>query len=137
MRFERRAPRWDDGYALAGLYYFPLLALALALVARLPSAWLPRCGLKRLTGVPCPTCGAWRAACALADGAPLAAWRCQPLLVGAGALLAATCLYAAFTAIFHRPRLFPIFSRSERRFFWWGVAALAAANWAYLIIDGR
>ncbi len=137
MRFERRAPRWDDGYALAGLYFFPLLALAVAVVARMPPSWLPRCGLKRLADVPCPTCGAWRAACALADGAPVEAWRCQPLLVGVGAVLAATCLYAAFTALFRRSRLFPVLSRGERRVVWWGVAALAVVNWFYLVIDGR
>jgi len=137
MRFERRAPRWDDGYALAGLYFFPLLALAALAAARLPPSRLPRCGLKRLTGIPCPTCGAWRAACALADGDLAGAWRCQPLLVGVGAVLAATCLYAVFTALFRRPRLFPVLSRRERRFLWWLAAALAALNWVYLTADGR
>ena len=87
--------------------------------------------------MPCPTCGAWRAVCALADGALFDAWRCQPLLVGVGAVLAVTCLYALFTAFFHRPRLFPVLSRGERRVFWWGLAALAAVNWFYLVIDGR
>jgi hypothetical protein len=137
MRFERRPPRWDDGYSLVGLYFASMMAVAVVVAASLPARWLPRCALKRLTGIPCPTCGAWRAACALRRGEILEAWRCQPLLVTAAALLAAVAVYALVTALFGQARHFPVFTRRERRRLWLTLALLAAANWVYLMLDGR
>lgn len=137
MRFERRPPRWDDGYALAGLYFAPLTAITAVIVTRMPAQWLPRCALKRLTGLPCPTCGAWRAVCALRRGELLEAWLCQPLLVAAAAVLTALAIYALITAVARRPRHFPVANRRERRLLWLTLALLAAANWAYLMLDER
>ena len=137
MRFEKRMPRWDDGYALAGLYFLPLLAVAVLLASRLPPSRLPLCGLKRLTGIPCPTCGAWRTCCALVSGSWADAWRCQPLLASAFFLLAGVSLYASVTAIGRWPRLFPILSHREFRALCWAVAVMVLVNWAYLVLDGR
>lgn len=137
MRFEKRLPRWDDGYALAGLYFFPLLAVAVLLASHLPPSRLPLCGLKHVTGIPCPTCGAWRTAQALVGGSWAEAWRCQPLLTGGFFFLAGVSLYAAATAIGRRRRLFPVLSRCEWRILFWAVAMLVLVNWAYLVLDGR
>ncbi|MDD5705241.1 MAG: DUF2752 domain-containing protein [Kiritimatiellae bacterium] len=137
MRFERRIPRWDDSYSLVGLYFTPLLALSVALVARLPARWLPCCAWKRLTGIPCPTCGAGRAASALAHGAIVDAGRLQPLLTAAALLLTIVCLYAAVTAAFRWRRLYPVLSPRERRAAWLYLATLIVLNWVYLALDGR
>lgn len=137
MRFKQLPPRWDDAYSVAGLFFFPLLAVAATAAAYAPQTWLPRCGLKRLTGLPCPTCGTWRGLCRLASGDVSGALRSQPLLVGAGVALAGVAAYALVTAVLRRPRCFPQFSRRERRFVWLMALVAILANWIFLIVDGR
>ena len=137
MRLERRAPQPDDIYALAGFYFFPLLVLVALAVSNVHAKFLPVCGLKRLSGYPCPTCGAWRALQALSDGKFGSALRCQPLLVGGLFFLALIFVYALATAWGRRPRLFIRCSRRERQIVWLAIGGAVLANWLFLIIDGR
>jgi hypothetical protein len=114
-------------------------AVALALLALAPLApalasWPLPCPLRALVGIPCPTCGATRAALALARLEPLAALSLNPLatvalvaLVGGGIACAVGTLSGR---VGWRPpaRLGP----AARV----GVAAAVLANWLYLVWAG-
>lgn len=137
MRFEMRPPRATDVHATMGFRGAPLAALAVLAAGRLPEHRLPPCVLKRLAGLPCPACGARRAVRALADGAFADAWRLQPLLVAALALLPCATLYAAVTALFRLPRLHLLPTSRERRRIGLALCALTLLNWCWLLLDGR
>jgi hypothetical protein len=111
--------------------------VAAALVALSPlaprvAAALPACPFKLLTGLPCPTCGATRAALALARFDLAAAFAVSPLAAGGWTLLVAGGLVAGVASLarveLHEPSL-------PRPFRWFLLAALLA-NWAYLIWSG-
>ena len=96
------------------------------------------CLFKLWTGRPCLTCGATRAVLAFAHADWRAALRMNPL-VGGG--LIATTLYAPLAAVMWlgripRPRVSPASKTAA-----WTSALIAlvllAANWAYLVADGR
>lgn len=114
-------------------------AVAAALVALSPlaprlAAALPACPLKLLTGLPCPSCGAGRAALALARFDPAAALAVSPLAAGGWTLLIAGGLVAGIASLARievpePPNRFP---RPIR----WIVIAAVLANWIYLIATG-
>ena len=120
------APAW----AFGGL----LLLLGLA---RLSVQWnlpLPLCGLKRLTGIPCPLCGGGRCIQASASFAFLDALRWNPLVFLAGA--ATTLWFSLWVAdrLFYPRRLTTLRA-------WLNVAALKSlligaivSNWIYLCL---
>ena len=94
----------------------------------------PGCWLRRLTGIPCPTCGATRCAMSLAHGDLVAAWRQNPLIFicYGGTLLMNS--YAAVVLLFGSPRLrlAKLPSQIKRSLVALAVIALAA-NWVYLL----
>jgi hypothetical protein len=106
------------------------LAAVAAFVALSPVTGTPvLCAFRRVTGVPCPTCGATRGVLAIANGHPMDALLLNPLLFAVGgavaALLAVRVLFGRRVAL----RLDPPWRRAA-----WGVATLAfLANWAYVI----
>lgn len=114
-------------------------AVAAALAALSPlaprlAAGLPDCLFKLLTGLPCPTCGATRAALALARFDLAAAFAVSPLAAGGWSLLVAGGL-AAGVASLARVEL-PEPPRDLPRPVRWLLLAAFLANWAYLIWTG-
>ena len=113
--------------------------VALALVALGPlagrvAANLPDCFFRSVTGFPCPTCGGTRAALALARLDVPAAFLANPLvslslllLVGGGAVAGALALAGRGV---REPARFPVWARA-------GLVVVLAANWFFLIVDGR
>jgi hypothetical protein len=130
------APATDGGpRALARLWG----GVALALVALAPwapalAARLPACPVRALTGWPCPTCGATRAALELArfDVAAALAW--NPLAAAGWILLVAGGLGAALASFVlplpAEPRALSVPAR-------FALVGALAANWAYLLWVGR
>ena len=117
------------------------LGVSISLIA---GAWMisnvnlpvPPCGLKTLTGVPCPFCGGTRSAAALAQFDVVAALRWNPM-VTAGLLLAAGLSLFAMVLPYDSPlrRGWRRLVRPAVRRFGWPVAlGLAAANWIYLLV---
>ena len=109
-------------------------AVAMAAIAiSCQTAGIRLCLFKRLTGIPCPTCGGTRAVLHLLRGDLSAAWRSHPLvtvlLLG---LMVNAVLSAASLASFRR---LPVLQASPRAWCWLGglLLALAALNWGYLI----
>lgn len=114
-------------------------AVAAALAALSPlaprlAAGLPDCLFKQLTGLPCPTCGATRAALALARFDFAAAFAVSPLAAAGWSLLVAGGLAAGLAALarFELPEPPNDLPRPVR----WALLAAFLANWAYLIRTG-
>jgi hypothetical protein len=118
--------------ALAGA-----LLVALAQVSSAFEIPIPLCPLKHLTGVPCPTCGGTRALRALGQGALLAALRWNPLVTISALALLPILAYAAFVALFDRPRMRIVLAPADQRIVRIGAWVAILANWAFLVIDGR
>src|SRR5207237_5592655 len=65
----------------------------------------PGCWFRRLTGLPCPTCGATRCAMSIFQGDYIGAFRHNPLIVICYAATLILNLYAACLLTFRFPRL--------------------------------
>jgi len=87
------------------------------------------CTLKRLTGIPCPTCGSTRGVISLLHGHPIEAWKHNPLVLSVLAFLAAALILRVTLGRAVTVRL----SRIEQGIAWVLFAAAFLANWAYLI----
>lgn len=87
------------------------------------------CNLRRLTGLPCPTCGATRAGMAILDGRYLDAVAYNPMVVLGGAVVAAVLVLRVGLGRAVRVDLPPW----ARCLAWAGLALALAANWIYVI----
>ena len=127
-----REARAED-MSLAGVWALAAAsAVALAPVLRLASGLLPACPLHALTGLPCPSCGATRAALQLADGQVLDALAINPLATLAlGLAIMGGLLAPAWVALRG-----PLPARTPDRILRQGVVAALAINWAYLVLHG-
>jgi uncharacterized protein DUF2752 len=94
----------------------------------------PHCAFLALTGRPCVTCGATRAALQLAHGHLAAALRFNPLVTLGYLAIALFDLYALAVLVARAPRLrAECFSNGEKIAIRIGVIALLALNWSYLL----
>lgn len=125
---DSRLPRWP-AWALAAIGAWAVLAAAAHWLGRAAGAPATLCPLRRLTGLPCPTCGSTRAAFSLLSGHVGAAWAYNPLVFCVGVLLAVSLLARAIFARRIELKLTP----GERRLAWATGAALLLANWVYVI----
>jgi hypothetical protein len=99
---------------------------------RLGLPW-PICWFHELTGFPCATCGATRAAIAFLHGDWAGAWAWNPLALLAYCGIAAFDLYALGTIIARRRRLRFSFSAAEKNVGRVAVVTLLLVNWGYLL----
>jgi hypothetical protein len=88
------------------------------------------CVFKRLTGIPCPTCGFTRGALCLLHGQIGQAWLYNPLLFSALAVFFAVTVLQVVFARSIRVHL----TRTERVIAWVLCIALFLANWAYVAL---
>jgi len=88
------------------------------------------CAFKRLTGYPCPTCGATRGVLRLLHGDVAGAWQFNPLLFS---VLAGGVALLAFRLAFGRVVRVQA-SRRQRRIAWAVAIVLVLINWAYLVV---
>jgi hypothetical protein len=110
---------------------------ALAVVARLAMLWqlpLPKCWLRKLTDVPCPSCGCTRSLAAWATLDLEHAFRFNPLFfLLCVALLAWSALRLAEK--FSRRTFLDGLKLRLKGWPWWRIgAALLALNWLYLCL---
>jgi hypothetical protein len=87
------------------------------------------CAFRAVTGVPCPTCGATRAAFALVSGDPAGALRRNPLVAG---LLIGVPVWGA-TRLGAGRRLRVECGSRERTVLWAVASLLVIANWVYVL----
>lgn len=107
------------------------LVAAGALLERFGGLALETCLFRRVSGVPCPTCGSTRAVLALLRGDPLGSLRASPLLWLAGLLFMAVLAWRLRSGAF--PRLEKPWQR--RGALALGLAALLL-NWAWVWRQG-
>ena len=130
--------RWQAAKR-SGLFSAGALALiVLAGVIQQRAIPMPPCGLKTLSGLPCPACGSTRAFAALAAGEVGHAFVLNPLAVGSVLVILlavlVACLDAALTA--GRGSRMIAGACSPRVWGWLG-GMLVVANWGYLVVEGR
>jgi hypothetical protein len=103
------------------------------------AAWLklglpwPVCWFRELTGHPCATCGATRAAIAFFHGDLLGALSWNPLAFTAFCGIALFDAYALVVLITRSRRFRPTFNPKEKRVLRMFIIALLLCNWAYLL----
>jgi hypothetical protein len=111
------------------------LVLAVWFAAQLPT---PRCTFHSLTGLPCVTCGATRAAIQFFHGHFRTSLRFNPLAFLTYCSLVIFDLYALGVVLARVPRLrLGNFSPTEKFAARSIAIALLAANWLYLLTLGR
>ncbi len=110
--------------AVAGaLLLYPFRALLAGL--------LPSCPMRAATGIPCPGCGATRAALALLAGHALAALALNPLAVVAGLAFVLGGLLAPMWVWLRGP--LPVLPRPLPWTWRLALVGLLLANWGYLV----
>lgn len=124
-----------SGRAL-GLYWGALAVVLILAAPIIPEAcaWLPPCLFRRLAGFPCPTCGATRAAIALARLDPMAAWLSNPLVTLGYVGFLGGGLIAGIAAAAGRPLPEPRRFSSAFRAAAWSAGAL---NWIWVLVHFR
>ncbi len=112
------------------------IALAALCAVRLPSvlSFIPSCTFKRLTGLPCPTCGSTRSLTHLAHGDIFAALAMNPL-AAAGVLTAVLFfLYGIVALLFNLPRVKVLLTVNEGNALRSSAAAILLIQWIYLLL---
>lgn len=125
----RRRPPWPLWAVGVVLGWAGLAWAATSLAARLGRE-ASLCLFRRLTTLPCPTCGAWRGLTCLLRGDPAAAWLLNPLLA---TVVAGLALSVVARVVFAR-RVCVAWTRPARIAAWAAAGALFLANWAYVML---
>lgn len=126
---EHLRGRGVTGAVLAAAVVWCVLVAALVVIGPADASAPPACNLRRITGVPCPTCGGTRAAAAIGRGEVLEAAAHNPLLVLGGPVAAVWACISARRGAQHAGG-----SRRRRTHAAWAlVVAAVGANWAYVI----
>jgi hypothetical protein len=88
------------------------------------------CNFKRLTGIPCPTCGFTRGTLRFLGGHPVEGWLFNPLLFTVLALFGASVVLRVVGRRAVRLNL----SRTQRKVAWAVAIGLVLLNWLYVIV---
>ena len=125
------APREMDGELLwLGITIGGLLCAILWFALGLP--W-PVCWFHSLTGHPCATCGATRAAIAFFHGQFVSAWQWNPMAFLIYCGIAVFDVYAAGVLIMRSRRLRASFGVHEKQIIRVSAIAVLLLNWIYLL----
>lgn len=116
-----------------GLFWIAMVITGIV-VERITGQPMQMCMFKRVTGLPCATCGSTRAVRALVEGDPLRAITMNPLVV---ALLAIAPVYVLVRWLRPIPQQRARWSSSQQATAWIVCVALFAANWVYVIWRGN
>lgn len=118
--------------ALCALLWVALVATTVVL-ARTAHLDVSACLLKRLTGVPCPSCGTTRGVLAMLHGHVAGALAWNPLFVPASLLIVALLAARLLFGIRFRLDTTP----AARGVLLAAAATAVALNWAFVIAAGR
>ena len=119
-----------------GILYGIIALTALAAVRFLPvTAILPPCLFNKLTGLPCPTCGATRSIMHLAHGSILSAMAMNPLVAFSFVALILYFLYSIITILAGAPRIRIALADSEKNVLRIAAVGIVLMNWTYLLFN--
>lgn len=124
-----RLPNWPWWAVAMVAVWLGLVGLATVMSERTGSH-VDLCAFKRLTTLPCPTCGTTRGVLCFLHGRPLDAFAMNPLVFAALAVVAASLIFRAATG---KKIVFNL-SRRQRIVAWILLGITVAANWAYVIV---
>ena len=128
--FKKRSPgQIEFGIIFGGITLGLLCAGRLLPVL----SFAPACAFRRLTGLPCPTCGSTRSLVYFAHGEFAAALLINPLMTLGLAALLLFFLYSVATWVFDLPRIRFIVTEKEQDGIRAAVVILLLAQWFYLI----
>lgn len=127
-----RRPQWPVWAVIVVLGWLALGGAAVWLSSYHDRA-VSLCLIKRVTGLPCPTCGFTRGVLSLLSVRPGQGWLYNPLLFS---ILFLFFLATGIRVIFAHAVTIRL-SRMERAIAWLVAAILFAANWAYVIFYVR
>ena len=117
-----------------GVIYGGIALLILCAARLLPIlSIVPACTFKGLTGIPCPTCGATRAALYLSQGEIVAALAMNPLTTLGFMAAILYLLYSVVTLACDLPRVNFLFTDREKNMVRAALVILLFAQWFYLI----
>ncbi len=133
LRLVRRDPRAFDLQLAFALSFLAYGLYSVWLVAAQP--WFLLCPFKRLTGLPCPTCGSGRALRELLALHPLAALAWNPLVTLASVGIGVFVIYAVLTRLLGWKRL-RLELDGDRTRLGLGIVVSLLLNWIYLIWRG-
>ena len=112
------------------------LVIVAACVALAHAFGVTLCPMKRLLGVPCPTCGTTRAFAELLRGDVFGAFARQPLVMSCS-LLGLPILLAIRIVSGRKAMADLLAAVSRSAVFWCFAAAVVLANWIYVIRHGN
>lgn len=133
MKFEFvhvcRRPQWPVWAVIVVLVWLVLGGATLWLSSYYDRA-VSLCLLKRVSGLPCPTCGFTRGVLSLLNGRPGQGWLYNPLLFS---VLVLGILATGIRVLFARAVKIRL-TRVDLVIAWLLAGVLFAANWAYVIL---
>lgn len=124
-----RRPPWPVWAVLIVLLWLSL-GCAVVVLERHLNQPASLCLFKRITHIPCPTCGFTRGGQLLLGGHLGLAWLCNPLLFSVLILFFGLTIFRLLFARSLRLRLDP----KEKTFAWLLAITLFIANWIYVIL---
>ncbi|MDO4771323.1 DUF2752 domain-containing protein [Porphyromonas sp.] len=111
----------------------------LAFVASTSASDVIFCLFRRLSGMPCPACGATRSVVALCYGEWLYALRLNPLGFFYTIALVSVPLWLLHDTIRRRPSMYTMYRRLDRlmshKSVLWGIAAFILLNWLWVLFN--
>ena len=128
VRASRRAP--GPAWAIAVVLLWLALGAADVYLAYRVGMQLRLCVFKRLTGLPCPTCGFTRGGLCFLQGRLVAGWLCNPLLFTVLAGWVCVCLLRLLSGRELRIEL----TEREKIVALCFLSVAVVANWAYLVL---
>lgn len=130
LSLERtHAKLWPSGWFMGGVSIWLVLVLTVHLLNTYTGQEMLLCTLRRVTGVPCPTCGSTRAVAAIFSGDLAAAFFYNPLVV---VMLALGAGLLVLRLVWRRSIKLDL-SRNERIFAWLVFFVLLGINWWHVI----
>lgn len=134
LRWRRLEEGEQDLELVLGMCVGTLYLAGLLILRWVPGRFVPPCFLHQHTGIPCPTCGTYRAVSALLSGRAREALTVQPLMTMVLLLAAVYVAYAWVVVCGKRPRLRLEEVTSREAWVLTGaMVMLVALNWLYLL----
>jgi hypothetical protein len=114
---------------------FFLLGTAAFVVKKWFVAWIPTCGLHKMTGLACPTCGASRMAFFFLEGKFIDSFLVQPFMFMVLVFFTVWIVSGMISFLFGK-LMFIELSPFWQKYFWVPLVVLFLLNWVYLLKKG-